>query len=278
MLFCLVLGGRYRMNMSEPSYFRLQLTVFAVVSATFANVYITQPVLPVLREEFGTDMVTISFTISAVILGIALSNLPFGYLADRWPIHPILLLGGVLVALGAGVCDWTHQLYVLIGARFFQGLFIPALTTCLAAYLSKTLPVERLTVVMGAYVSATVVGGLGGRLLGGLIHSPLHWRFAFVTAGGLIRHSPHCQGMDGMDGAAQLVHRVFHCPCRGHRPSESAAFRWTGQSQRPLRAVLLHGRMAGDYGFRIGLWQIGLAGRCFPGVGDVDTASGYRPH
>jgi YNFM family putative membrane transporter len=35
---------------------------------------------------------------------------------------------------------------------------------------------------MGSYVSATVVGGLSGRLLGGWIHPPLHWRYAFVSA------------------------------------------------------------------------------------------------
>jgi YNFM family putative membrane transporter len=70
----------------------------------------------------------------------------------------------------------------LVAARFLQGLFIPALTTCLAAYLSRTLPPERLNVVMGSYVSATVAGGLSGRLLGGWLHPPLHWRYAFVTA------------------------------------------------------------------------------------------------
>jgi YNFM family putative membrane transporter len=41
-------------------------------------------------------------------------------------------------------------------------------------------------VVTGSYVSATVVGGLGGRLLGGWIHPPLHWRYAFVTASALL--------------------------------------------------------------------------------------------
>jgi YNFM family putative membrane transporter len=39
---------------------------------------------------------------------------------------------------------------------------------------------------MGSYVSATVLGGLGGRLLGGWIHPPLHWRYAFVSASILI--------------------------------------------------------------------------------------------
>ena len=172
-------------NMADLTHFRLQLIVFALVSASFTNIYITQPVLPVLQREFSADMVMVSFSVSAVILGIALSNLPIGFLADRWPIHPMIFGGGVLVAAGGLVCALTGDLWVLIGARFLQGLFIPSLTTCLAAYLAKTLPVSRLNVVMGSYVSATVLGGLCGRLLGGWIHPPLHWRYAFVSASAL---------------------------------------------------------------------------------------------
>lgn len=171
--------------MADHSYFRLQFIVFALVSASFTNIYITQPLLPVLQREFSADMVLVSFSVSAVILGIAISNLPFGFLADRLPIHPIILTGGILVAVGGLVCAVTTELWILIGARFLQGIFIPSLTTCLAAYLAKTLPVARLNVVMGSYVSATVLGGLCGRLLGGWIHSPLHWRYAFVSASAL---------------------------------------------------------------------------------------------
>ena len=39
---------------------------------------------------------------------------------------------------------------------------------------------------MGSYVAATVAGGLGGRLLGGWLHPPLHWRYAFVSASALV--------------------------------------------------------------------------------------------
>ncbi len=172
--------------MCDGRHVRLQTIVFALVSAAFTHIYLTQPVLPVLREEFAADTLSVSFTVSAVILGIALANLPFGFLADRWPIRPIVLTGGVCVALGALVCALTGSLGVLIGARFFQGIFIPPLTSCLAAHLARTLPQERLRVVMGAYVSATVLGGLGGRLLGGWLHPPLHWRYAFVSAAVLI--------------------------------------------------------------------------------------------
>lgn len=165
---------------------KLQMAVFALVSATFTNIYITQPVLPILQDEFGVSTVAVSMTVSIVILGIVVSNLFFGYLADRVAIHPILLIGGLCVAAGGLISAVTHDFRLLLAARMFQGVFIPALTTSLTAWLARTLPGSRLNVVMGAYVSATVLGGLGGRLLGGWIHPPLHWRYAFVTASVLI--------------------------------------------------------------------------------------------
>ena len=160
----------------------IQLNVFALVAAAFTTIYITQPVLPVLQAEFHTTEARASLTIAAVILGISLANLPFGMLVDRFSIRPIIAVGGFVIGGCGFFCAATGSLNGLIIARFLQGLFIPALTTCLAAFLSQNLPKERLNVVMGSYVAATVAGGLGGRLLGGLIHPPLHWRYAFVSA------------------------------------------------------------------------------------------------
>jgi MFS transporter, YNFM family, putative membrane transport protein len=166
----------------QLSFFTLQALVFGLVAAAISNVYITQPVLPVIEAEFGVGPSQASYTISAVILGIALANLPFGWLSDRFPVRRLILVGGGVVAAAGFCCAATSSLGILVAARFVQGLFVPSLTTCLAAYLSANLPLDRLNVVMGSYVSATVAGGLGGRLLGGWIHPPLHWRYAFVTA------------------------------------------------------------------------------------------------
>jgi YNFM family putative membrane transporter len=163
-----------------------QLLVFGLVAAAFTNIYITQPVLPVLAREFGVDAAQASYSVSLTVLGIALANLPFGKLGDRYPLRPIILAGAAMVALAGLVCALTVDFDALLAARFAQGLFIPALTTCVAAYLANSQPVERLNVMMGAYVSATVVGGLGGRLLGGFLHPPLHWRYAFVSAAALV--------------------------------------------------------------------------------------------
>lgn len=161
---------------------KIQMVVFALVAASFTNIYLPQPVLPILQSEFQISPVQASFSVSFVILGIVLSNLFFGYLSDRYPVKPIIMTGGVFVAAGGLVCSVTPSYSVLVACRLLQGLFIPALTTSIAAWLSRTLPAERLSSVMGAYVSATIFGGMGGRLLGGWIHPPLHWRYAFVTA------------------------------------------------------------------------------------------------
>ena len=164
----------------------LQFVVFLLAAAAFSTVYITQPVLPILSTEFGADPAQVSLTVSAVVLGIAISILPIGILADRLPIQQILIAGGTAVVLCSLVAAITSNLWTLIAVRFMQGLFIPTLTTCLAAYLARSLPAEKMSVVMGSYVSATVAGGLGGRLLGGWLHPPAHWRYAFVTAALLV--------------------------------------------------------------------------------------------
>lgn len=159
-----------------------RLLVFGLAAAAFTNMYLTQPVLPVLAQEFGVDAAGASLTVSMTVLGIALANLPFGRLVDRYPLRPLILVGGAMVALAGLVCALTDDFTLLVAARFAQGLFIPALTTCVAAWLANSLPLAQLNVAMGAYVAATVVGGLGGRLLGGFLHPPLHWRYAFVSA------------------------------------------------------------------------------------------------
>lgn len=168
--------------MKKEQYIGLQGIVFFLVWAAFTTIYITQPVLPVLQFEFGVNESMASLSISAVVLGIALANLPFGILADRLSIQPIVLAGGLVITTCGFFCAITTNLFLLVLVRFIQGLFIPSLTTCLAAYLARSLPMDRLNVVMGSYVSATVAGGLSGRLLGGWIHPPLHWRYAFVSA------------------------------------------------------------------------------------------------
>jgi MFS transporter, YNFM family, putative membrane transport protein len=157
--------------------------ILALVACAFTTVYITQPVLPILQAEFGVTPTIASLSVSVVILGMAITTLPFGMLADRYPLRRLILVGGCVVAGASVVCAITASFVVLVAMRAVQGAFMPALTVGAAAWLSRALPVQALNVAMGMYVAATVAGGLGGRLLAGWVHSPLHWRNAFMDAG-----------------------------------------------------------------------------------------------
>lgn len=100
--------------------------------------------------EFGVSIARAAQTVSVVILGVAFSTLIFGRLADMYPVKPLILMGGAVVS-GAGLaCALVQDIDILILLRLAQGLFIPALTTCIATYLARTLPVHRLNVVMGS--------------------------------------------------------------------------------------------------------------------------------
>ena len=61
-------------NPMDKRVFKLGAAVCALVTAAFTNIYITQPILPVLEAEFKVSLVQVSFTVSFVILGIVMSQ------------------------------------------------------------------------------------------------------------------------------------------------------------------------------------------------------------
>ena len=127
-----------------------------------------------------------SATVSVLIFGVALANIPFGMAADHWPIKP-LLLGGALVTIVALIWSARAQsIEELTAARFLGGLAIPALTTCLVTWLSQSQPPELLARTMGNYVAATVLGGYGGRLISGVLFTPEQWRLSLLTVAAMI--------------------------------------------------------------------------------------------
>jgi MFS transporter, YNFM family, putative membrane transport protein len=225
-----------------PSRLRLAL-VFALVTCAFTTIYITQPVLPVLQAQFAITPSAASLSVSAVILGMALATLPIGALVDRRRARGLLLAGGAIVALTSGLCAVTESFATLVALRFVQGVSMPALTTCIAAWLSRTLPAQALNVAMGTYVSATVAGGLAGRLLGGWVFAPDHWRDAFVAAAIAL--------------AACTVLATYRMP----EPPASA----TGAPRIALAALLA----------RPAQWFAGLA--AFGGFGSFSTVFNYFP-
>ncbi len=77
-----------------------------------------------LADEFKVDAAAASRTVSATVLGIALSILPFGRLRERYALRPIILIGGAMVA--GGTIGGHHRKYLVVGRSAIRaGLVYP---------------------------------------------------------------------------------------------------------------------------------------------------------
>ena len=89
-----------QLEAGTPGYRRANLAMFVGGFATFAMVYSTQPLLPLLATEFGVGAASASLTVSATTAGLALMLIPGSVLADR--LGPAsTIVGGQLVLVAA---------------------------------------------------------------------------------------------------------------------------------------------------------------------------------
>ncbi len=153
----------------------LQFWVFSLVTAAFITIYITQPVLPIIQAEFGVDETRSSLTISAVIFGMALSNLPLGIAADRFAIKPIIFTGGCVITftyfsylVGIIIAPLCGKLSNRIGNAAIMAMGSVIFGVSLGATLIKSVPViaASLAAICAGFFSihSSAAGALNTRL------------------------------------------------------------------------------------------------------------------
>ncbi len=153
---------------------------FATVAA-YGDMYITQPILPLLGREFVVAPVTAGLTVFVVVLAIAVASLLYGPLSDTLGRKPVMVWSSGLLAVPTLLCAFAPNFATLLLFRALQGLLIPGLTAVAVAYLGDQFSGAHLGAAVGNYIGASVAGGLSGRVVGGLIADLIHWRAAFVA-------------------------------------------------------------------------------------------------
>lgn len=154
--------------------------LYAATIAVYSDMYITQPILPLISAEFGVPPATAGLTVSAVVMLIALASSSCGPLSDMLGRKRVMVWSCGLLALPTLLCALAPSFELLLLFRALQGLCIPGLTAVAVAYLGDRFPPERLGGLVGGWISATVAGGLSGRVLSGLITDLFGWRAAFI--------------------------------------------------------------------------------------------------
>lgn len=147
----------------------------------FANVYVTQPLLPMIAEEFSISALqaSASFTITTLTLGLSL--LFYGPISDALGRRGIMLMTMLGITLTTSCLALVHQYEYLLVLRGLQGFFLAGLPAIAVAYLGDEYTPEALMVAVGLYISGNTLGGIGGRLIGGFAGEWLGYSATFAV-------------------------------------------------------------------------------------------------
>src|SRR5260370_262076 len=100
---------------------------FAAI-VVFADLYITQPILPILSREFRVSPATAGLTISILVLMIALVSAPYGFLSDILGRKPVMVTSCLLLVIPTVLCAIAPSFRALMLLRALQGLLMPGVT------------------------------------------------------------------------------------------------------------------------------------------------------
>ena len=157
--------------------------LYCVTAAVFADMYIAQPILPLLSRDFRIAPATAGLTLSVVVLAIALTSSVYGLLSDAFGRKPVMVGACLLLAAPTLLCAVAPSFPWLLACRAAQGALIPGLSGVAVAYLGDHFHGPRLGSAVGRYISASIAGALLGRVVSGLIADALSWRAAFAVWG-----------------------------------------------------------------------------------------------
>lgn len=162
-----------------------RLAVAISGASAFANLYATQPLLPLLGEALNVTPAAASLTVTAGILSVALMAPVAGLLADGWGRKRVIVAAMLTLALPTLLAGLAGGLTELALWRFVQGLCLPFIFAVTVAYIGEEWPPREAAAVTGVYVAGTIIGGFMGRLTAGFVADLAGWRAAFFVLAGL---------------------------------------------------------------------------------------------
>ena len=146
---------------------RLFWLVAAVVLVDTMFFAAVAPLLPHYSDELDLSKTGAGVLTAAYPAGTFVGALPAGWLAIRWGVKPTLMAGLAMLGLSSLAFAFAGHIVLLDGARFLQGIGGACMWAAGMAWLVSAAPVERRGELIGAALSAAIVGVLLGPVLGG---------------------------------------------------------------------------------------------------------------
>lgn len=165
------------------AYRNANLAMFVGGFATFAMVYSTQPLLPLLADDFGVSAASASLTVSATAAGLALMLIPGSVLADRLGRQPVMKIALAMAAVLALATAAAPDFATLLVLRALLGAVIAGLPAAAMAYIGEEFAANAQARVMGLYIAGNALGGMSGRFIAALLTDIASWRIALGVIG-----------------------------------------------------------------------------------------------
>ncbi|MFF8992828.1 MFS transporter [Streptomyces sp. NPDC014983] len=172
-----------RMAPGGPGYRRMSLALFLAGVATFALLYSTQALLPLVSDDFGVAASEASWTVAAATGGLALFVLPMSALSERFGRRAVMTASlAVAVAVGLLV-PFAPSIGALVALRAVQGAALAGVPASAQAYLAEEVRPRALVTAIGLFVAGNSVGGMSGRVITGWVAQLWGWRVSVGVIG-----------------------------------------------------------------------------------------------
>jgi predicted MFS family arabinose efflux permease len=227
--------------------------------ATFAQLYSTQAVLPLMAADLRITAAEAALSISLATVGLAATVLPWSFVADRIGRVRAMAIGIAAATILGLLVPLAPNVPMLLGLRMLEGMALGGIPAIAIAYLNEEVTKIHTALAAGSYVAGTTLGGLAGRLVAGPAGELWGWRAATLAVSLLATVSA-------------VLFLVLVPKQRRFTPAPAAGFRGAistlgGHSRNPkllslyLQAFLLMGGFVAVYnylGFRLHAEPFGL--------------------
>lgn len=162
---------------SQSWWILISIGVGTFMSALDGSVVNT--VLPLIREQFTSDIATIEWVVVVYLLVISGLLLSFGRLGDLYGHKQVYLAGFVIFTLSSASCGLAQSAEMLVFSRGIQAFGAAMLMANSPAILTKSFPASQRGRALGLQATMTYLGLTVGPSLGGWLAHSFSWRAVF---------------------------------------------------------------------------------------------------
>jgi EmrB/QacA subfamily drug resistance transporter len=153
-----------------------------ILISSFFNPFMGSAVniaLPSIGHDLGMNAVELSWIAMSFLLSAAVFLVPLGKLADIWGRKRMLLYGNIFFTIATLMCAFSFSGFMLISARFLQGIGSAMSLSSGMAIIISAFPPEKRGRIIGWNTTAVYVGLSAAPLLGGFMTKTLGWHSLF---------------------------------------------------------------------------------------------------